>query len=143
MDTDDGGGATTTTDPSNQATTTTIAPTEYLTPFGNPADFQLGVGIPVGEGASQSFGNEFGNVFAVTDIVLQNPTGDIGTVQITRDTKVLMTSALENFRDLDLHFVAPYMFRPGESLIMTIACTTPGPGSTSCTTSASFGGFGT
>ena len=67
----------------------------------------------MGAGTSQAFGNEFSNVFAVTDIVLQNPTGDIGSVQISRDARVLMTSALENFRDLDLHFVAPYMFRPG------------------------------
>lgn len=138
-----GGGATTTTiDPSSSDTTTTLAPVELLTPFGNPADFQLGTGSAVLAGTSQSFGNEFSNVFAVTDMVLQNPTGDIGTVQILRDGNVLLSSALENFRDLDLHFVAPYMFQPGQSLIMTITCTTPGPGSAACTTSASFGGFG-
>ncbi|MGD9997615.1 MAG: hypothetical protein AB7L17_15375 [Ilumatobacteraceae bacterium] len=138
-----GGGATTTTDPGSGVTTTTAAPpTEFLTPFGNPADFQLGTGAVVGAGTSQSFGNEFSNSFAVTDMVLQNPTGDIGTVQILRDGHLLLSSALENFRDLDLHFVAPYMFQPGQSLIMTITCTTPGPGSAGCTTSASFGGFG-
>lgn len=146
----DGGGgvagATTTTvaggvDPNATTTTTIAATTELATPFGNPADFQLGISSPVPAGGSLDFSNAFSNTFAVTDIVLQNPNGDIGTVQIKRNANVLMQSALENFRDLDLHFVAPYMFRPGDSLTMTVACTTPGPVVADCAVSASFGGF--
>ena len=72
---------------------------------------------------------------------LQNPNGDTGFVQIKRDGNVLMQSALENFRDLDLHFVAPYMFNPGSKLTMTVACTTPGPTLPNCSVSGSFGGF--
>ena len=90
-----GGGSsvtTTTIDGGSVVTTTAVPPAEFATPFGNPADFQLGVGSPVGEGTSQSFGNEFSNVFAVTDMVLQNPTGDIGMVQISRDGHVLLSS---------------------------------------------------
>ncbi|MDP9463949.1 MAG: hypothetical protein M3P52_04940 [Actinomycetota bacterium] len=140
------GGATTTTTPGgvdpNSTTTTTIAPTtDFATPFGNPADFQLGVASLVPAGSSQDFTNPFSSTFAVTDIVLQNPNGDIGFVQVKRDGNVLMQSALENFRDLDLHFVAPYMFQPGTSLTLTVACTTPGPTVEGCAVSASFGGF--
>ena len=76
-------------------------------------------------GTAQNFTNPFSSTFAVTDIVLQNPNGDTGVVQIKRDGNILMQSALENFRDLDLHFVAPYMFNPGSSLIMTVTCTQP------------------
>ena len=94
------------------ATTTTIATSTFATPFGNPADFQFG-GTPVRGGTAQNFTNPFSSTFAVTDIVLQNPGGDTGIVQIKRDGTILLDSTLENFRDLDLHFVAPYMFTPG------------------------------
>ena len=74
--------------------------------------------------------------------MLQNPNGDTGVVQIKRDGNIIMQSALENFRDLDLHFVAPYMFNPGSSLTMTVTCNTPGPPNPAgCAVSASFGGF--
>ncbi len=141
-----GGGATTTTVAGGgpvivDSTTTTTPTSTFSTPFGNPADFQLGFGSQVPGGSTQDFVNPFSSTFAVTDMVLQNPNGDIGFVQIKRDGNVIMQSALENFRDLDLHFVAPYMFNPGSSLTMTIACTTPGPTLPACAVSGSFGGF--
>ena len=123
------------------APTTTTPTSTFSTPFGNPADFQLGFGAQVPAGSSQDFTNPFSSTFAVTDMVLQNPNGDTGFVQIKRDGNVIMQSALENFRDLDLHFVAPYMFNPGQNLVMTIACTTPGPTLPGCAVSGSFGGF--
>ncbi|MGZ6986917.1 MAG: hypothetical protein ACXVKP_18610, partial [Ilumatobacteraceae bacterium] len=110
------------------------------TPFGNPADFQLGFGAPEPTGPTV-FDHPFTTTFAVTDMVLQNPNGDTGLVQIKRDGNILLQSALENFRDLDLHFVAPYMFNPGSKLTMSVSCTTPGPVITNCTISGSFGGF--
>jgi hypothetical protein len=122
-------------------TTTTIPTSTFSTPFGNPADFQLGFGSQVPPGTSQDFTNPFSSTFAVTDMVLQNPNGDTGFVQIKRDGNIIMQSALENFRDLDLHFVAPYMYNPGSTLVMTIACTTPGPTLPGCAVSGSFGGF--
>jgi len=124
-------------------TTTTPAGGSFSTPFGNPADFQLGFGSQVsGGGGTQTFTNPFSSTFAVTDIVLQNPNGDSGLVQIARDGNVIMQSALENFRDLDLHFVAPFMFNPGSSLTMTVTCAQPGPsGPGNCAISGSFGGF--
>jgi hypothetical protein len=120
---------------------TTTTPVTFLTPFGNPSDFQLGIGSSVPAGSAQSFDQSFSTQFAVTDIVLQNPAGDTGLVQISRNGAVLMSSALENFRDLDLHFVAPFMFQNGQTLTMTVTCTTPGPNAPGCSTSASFGGF--
>ncbi len=137
-------GGTTTTNPGDVVidTTTTIPTSTFATPFGNPADFQLGIASVVPGGTAQNFTNPFSSTFAVTDIVLQNPNGDTGVVQIKRDGNIIMQSALENFRDLDLHFVAPYMFNPGSSLTMTVTCNTPGPPNPAgCAVSASFGGF--
>lgn len=142
-----GGGApgvTTTTVPGAVApTTTTTLPSSgtFATPFGNPADFQLGFGVLITPGTTQSFSNPFSSTFAVTDMVLQNPNGDTGYITILRDGNILMQSALENFRDLDLHFVAPYMFNPGSNLTMTIICTQNGPAQPGCAVTGSFGGF--
>ena len=153
-----GGGATTTTLPGGGiptvttttvagggaevvATTTTTPTSTFATPFGNPADFQLGFGSQVPLGGASDFINPFSSTFAVTDMVLQNPNGDTGYVQIKRDGNIIMQSALENFRDLDLHFVAPYMFNPGSSLTMSVTCTQPGPALPGCAISGSFGGF--
>ena len=155
-----GGGATTTTVASGGGTpgvttttaaggvvvptsTTTTTPTStFATQFGNPADFQLGIGVLVPPGGTvQEFTNPFSSTFAVTDMVLQNPNGDTGYVYIKRDGNLLMQSALENFRDLDLHFVAPYMFNPGQSLVMGVICTQNGPAQPGCAVTGSFGGF--
>jgi hypothetical protein len=141
-------GSTTTTDVGGgggvvPTTTTTTTPTDtFATPFGNPADFQLGIASVVPPATAQNFDNPFSSTFAVTDMVLQNPNGDIGVVQLKRNGTILMQSALENFRDLDLHFVAPYMFTPGSVLTMTVTCNQPGPPNPAgCQISASFGGF--
>ena len=124
------------------ATTTTTTGSTFATPFGNPADFQLGIGSVVGPTTAQNFDNPISTTFAVTDIVLQNPNGDSGIVQIKRNGNILLQSALENFRDLDLHFVAPYMFTPGSTMTMTVTCNTPGPANPAgCQISGSFGGF--
>jgi hypothetical protein len=122
-------------------TSSTTPGSSFATAFGNPADFQLGIGAVVPAGTSQDFSNPFSSTFAVTDIVLQNPNGDTGLVQIKRDGVVLQQSALENFRDLDLPRVSPYMFNPGSTMVMTVICNTPGPGEPGCAISGSFGGF--
>lgn len=137
-----GGGATTTTSSTLPGTPTTVPAGGFVSPFGNPADFQLGLGAGfVSAGAAADFTHPFTASFALTDVVLQNPHGDTGLVEIKRGTNVLLQSALENFRDLDLHFVAPYMFKNGESITMTVTCTVQGPGQGGCTSSASMGGF--
>lgn len=137
------GASTTTVAGGVASTTTTTLPSggSFATPFGNPADFQLGFGVLITPGTTQSFSNPFSSTFAVTDMVLQNPNGDTGYVTILRDGNILMQSALENFRDLDLHFVAPYMFNPGSNLTMTIICTQNGPTQPGCAVTGSFGGF--
>ena len=64
---------------------------------------------------------------SVTDLLLQNPAGDSGTVTVLRDDQVVYEARLENFRDLDLHLVAPIVVEPGTELGLTIGCTNPNP----------------
>ncbi|MCU1503745.1 MAG: hypothetical protein JWM12_3099 [Ilumatobacteraceae bacterium] len=126
-------------------TTTTLPPTTTTLPgfdtsYGSPTDFQLGGVAPAG--STQTFTHTFDTDFAMTDILLQNPGGDSGAVTLMRNGDVLQTNALENFRDYDLHTVAPHVFTAGESLVMTVICATPGPSNVSgCAISGSFVGF--
>ncbi|MGH8919303.1 MAG: hypothetical protein ACRD0H_13415, partial [Actinomycetes bacterium] len=57
----------------------------------------------------------------VSDLVLQNPFGDSGIIRLLRvvngDETVLLEVGLNNFRDLDYHFVQPLRFDPGEQIV--------------------------
>jgi hypothetical protein len=64
---------------------------------------------------------------SVTDLLLQNPNGDAGTITVLRDDAVVYEARLENFRDLDLHLVAPIVVEPGTELGIRVSCTNPDP----------------
>ncbi|WLQ37793.1 hypothetical protein P8A18_32065 [Streptomyces castrisilvae] len=64
-----------------------------------------------------------GKTFQLTDIVVQNPQGDAGTLVVSagKETRVL-SLGLENFRDSDYHFVTPILVPAGGKVTMTIDC---------------------
>lgn len=76
----------------------------------------------------------------VTDLVLQNPNGDSGALSIVRDQALLLEVRLDNFRDLDYHFVVPTVFTAGQRLVLRVRCDTPGQGS-ACTPAVYFAGL--
>jgi hypothetical protein len=62
-------------------------------------------------------------VLWVSDVVLQNPAGDSGTLRIQRGDNVLLVFGLENFRDLDYHFIQPAKFTTDDPLQVAVRCT--------------------
>ncbi len=79
----------------------------------------------------------------VTDIILQNPRGDIGTLVIKRGDAVLLEMGLANFRDMDYHFLEPWTFAPDAPLTVEVSCQVPGapePADGQCRPSVSFSG---
>lgn len=66
------------------------------------------------------------NVFRLTDLVLGNPQGDFGRVQVMVGGSVLFDLALENFRDLDYHFVTPIVVEAGDLVELRADCARPG-----------------
>lgn len=79
----------------------------------------------------------------VTDIIMQNPRGDTGTLAIKRGDEVLLEVGLANFRDLDYHFLEPWTFSPDSPLTVEVSCQLPGapePATGKCTPSVSFSG---
>lgn len=63
----------------------------------------------------------------VTDLVFSNPEGTSGTVRLRRSGEDLMVLNLDNFRDLDFHFVTPIAIGPEQSLRLTCDGTCGGP----------------
>ncbi|GAB3459353.1 hypothetical protein GCM10027436_65770 [Actinophytocola sediminis] len=79
----------------------------------------------------------------VTDIIMQNPRGDTGTLRILRGDDVLLEAGLANFRDLDYHFLEPWTFAPNAPLTIEVSCQTPGapePADGNCRPAVSFSG---
>ena len=110
-------------------------------PLGTPTDIRLDVDPAGGNTEQATAGTRTGTVLSVTDIVLQNPTGAVGTVSWLRGDEVLLRSELANFRDFDLHFVAPYQFDDDTEIVLEVECRTPGAGQSSCPVGASLVGF--
>jgi hypothetical protein len=76
----------------------------------------------------------------VTDIVLQNPLGDTGLLQVRSGSTVLFVFGLANFRSIDYHFVQPLVFTSSAPLVLAVQCQTPGTGAKACTDGLSFSG---
>jgi hypothetical protein len=110
-------------------------------PLGVPTDLRLSVSPSGGSSDSDSQTVATGERLSVTDVVFQNPTGAVGTVSLLRDGDVLLQSELANFRDYDLHLVAPYVFDESNEITLEVDCRTPGPGETECPVAASILGF--
>jgi hypothetical protein len=83
------------------------------------------------------------DTFALTDVLLSNPQGDFGRVDLIIDGEVRLSHALENFRDLDFHYVTPIQVT--DFVEIEVQCRTPGeppdadPGD-SCEVAALLGG---
>ncbi len=110
-------------------------------PLGTPTDLRLDVD-PAGGNVEEAVETVApGTVLSVTDIVFQNPTGAVGTVSWRRGGEVILQSELANFRDFDLHFVAPYQFSGNDEIVLEVECRTPGAGESTCPIGASLVGF--
>jgi hypothetical protein len=110
-------------------------------PLGTPIDFRLQV-EPTGGNTEQDAATvESDTIVSITDVVFQNPTGAVGTVSLQRGDEVLLQSELANFRDFDLHFVAPYQFDDADEIVLSVECRTPGAGESTCPVGAALVGF--
>lgn len=146
-----GGGAATTTTvassggggtPTTTATATTIASGGggSASGVGDSFDTRLAPAPVAGGNDTKSFTVPAGKTFSLTDFGLQNPGGDTGQVLLKRSGTVVWQSALENFRDLDEHFVTPIVFKAGETVDLTVSCGVPGGGAANCSAAATIVG---
>jgi hypothetical protein len=110
-------------------------------PLGEPSDLRLSVEASEGESSTDTFRVPAAEVWSVTDIIFQNPTGAAGQVTLMRDDDVLLAEELANFRDLDFHLVAPLVFEGDTNITMSVTCEAPGPNQSSCSVGTTLAGF--
>ena len=106
-----------------------------------PNDFRLAANAPsntAGTFATSAYQPPARKSVAVSDLILQNPLGDQGLLQIRRNKELLIEVSLANFRDLDYHFVVPLAFTAKDQVILAVDCTNPG--AKACTPAAYFSG---
>ncbi|MGX5697698.1 COG1470 family protein [Agromyces soli] len=72
------------------------------------------------------------SVLRITDLVLQNPTGSAGqlTIENREIAAAILTTGLENFRDLDFHFVTPIEIQTGDDVFIKVECDRAGASGT-------------
>jgi hypothetical protein len=83
---------------------------------------------------------------SVTDLVFENPNGYTGNLHLSRfnalkkQDQLLLTLKLDNFRDLDFHFVTPLTFQPNDRI--ELSCSpNPQPDGSSCDASVYYSGY--
>ncbi len=89
----------------------------FIPGLGNPIDGRLVQDAPTFRPPGTLF---------VTDLVFSNPNGREGAIVLLRDGTPLVELQLENFRDLDYHFVTPIVVLADHDLSMSLTCTTAG-----------------
>jgi hypothetical protein len=116
-------------------------------PFsGDQWSSRLALNSGTGQGTSATLHLDANGGVSITDLIFENPNGDSGTVQLKRGNEVLLSMRLENFRDLDFHYIAPLIFQgtnkdPNGTNTITYSCT-PDSGS-ACTSSVQMSGYAT
>lgn len=66
-------------------------------------------------------------VFMLTDVIMENPQGDAGQVDLEINGVPILTMSLANFRDQDYHLVTPIEVLAGQQVQLHTTCQTPGP----------------
>lgn len=107
---------------------------------GRPIDLRITASPGVAPGATATFtstAQPADRSVMVTDVFFQNPRGDSGVIELRRGTQVLLQLGLNNFRDLDYHFVVPVEFAAGSPITVAVECANVGP---ACTPAVSLSG---
>jgi hypothetical protein len=110
---------------------------------GAPVEFRIATAAnPVTNNSFQNFSYTAPNhkTMVIGDLVLQNPLGDNGILQLKVGNNVVLEEGLANFRDLDYHFVDQLHVAADQQVTVAVSCQQPGAGATQCTPSVSFSG---
>ena len=122
--------------PTIVSTTTTLAKPASSSASGLPPGPVVDGRLFLTKPGTVAFNPPAGKSYQLTDIVLENPHGDTGTLTVLRNGAPLLVLALDNFRDLDYHFVSPIVFPTGTQLQFNAACSSP-----DCTPGMYFDGY--
>jgi hypothetical protein len=130
-------------------TTTTTLPVVVddpaVTPatVGEPESYRIAVDVGITQERSESMAVPPDSQFLMTDLVLQNPNGDLGTAQLLRNGDVLYTwdlGAMNSANEFQPR-VSPLPFAPSDNIVLSVACEAAGkPSGTGCEVAVLIGG---
>lgn len=112
-----------------------------------PHSARVRVNDSVGGGArtGTAYTVKSGQTFGLTDIVVQNPQGDSGTLVVATEDGQILSLALEDFRASDYHFVTPIEVPAKGRITLSVDCREVGrpvkaPAPSQCAESLFLGG---
>ncbi len=84
----------------------------------------LPVSVPQGQTGANQYTVPAGSRLRVTDLIVQNPQSDQGTLTVSHNGKTLFTYRLDNMfgADIDQPLVTPLELLAGEQLTITVTC---------------------
>jgi hypothetical protein len=131
-------------------TTTTLPVADEADPVATPAalgeavSYRIAVDVGITQERSESMSVPPDSQFLMTDLVLQNPNGDLGTAQLLRNGDVLYTwdlGAMNSANEFQPR-VSPLPFEPSDNIVLSVACEAAGkPSGTGCETAVLLGGM--
>jgi len=91
---------------------------------GEPVDYRIAVDVGVTQERSESVSIPPDSGFLLTDLVLQNPNGDLGKAQLLRNGDVLYEFDLGAMvtDNAFLPLVTPLPFRPSDNIVLSVDC---------------------
>ena len=108
---------------STTPTNDSVAPTLPTVDTGQPTAIPFAPIAAQGETVEQRYAVPAGQVLHVTDLIVQNPNADQGTLTIQRNEVVLFTYRLDNiFSDVGVPLVTPIEFLTGQDLVIVVTC---------------------
>ncbi len=130
-------------------TTTTTVPVEEEDPavpgavVGEAVSYRIPVDVGITQERSESVQVPPDSRFLMTDLMLQNPNGDLGTAQLLRNGDVLYTwdlGAMNSANEFQPR-VSPLPFEPSDNIVLSVACEAAGkPSGTGCEIAVLMGG---
>ena len=111
---------------------TTVVP--VVDEEGSIVNFQLPLSIGVGQSGANQYTVPAGKVLRVTDLIIQNPQLDQGSLIVGRNSNGLLTYNLANiYSDVPVPLVTPLEFLANEQLTVSVTCLGVGdPTATAC-----------
>lgn len=111
----------------NSQTGVTVSSSVPQDDKGTIVNIPLSVSVPVGQSDTATYKVPAGQRLRVTDIVVQNPNSDQGTLLILRGDAPLFTfSLVQVYGDARASLVTPIELLTGEELIVQVTCTSQG-----------------
>ena len=140
------------TDSTTVSTTSTTVPTSddegegdgaQPVAVGEPVAYRIAVDVGITQERSESMSVLPDSQFLLTDLVLQNPNGDLGTAQLLRNGDVLYTwdlGAMNSANEFQPR-VSPLPFAPSDNIVLSVSCEAAGkPTGTGCEIAVLLGG---